>query len=330
MKKNNKTIFLNLACVAVLYAILFGLIASGVIGSYYLSILLMVGINIILATSLNLTTGFLGQLALGHAGFMAIGAYTAGIFTKNITGIPETAAFLLAILLGGLVAALFGFVIGIPALRLRGDYLAIITLGFGEIIRVVIENLSITGGGQGLTRIPRLTNFNTVFFITVLVIAFLFLFIRSRHGRAIIAIREDEIAAEACGVKVTYYRVLAFTLAAFLAGVAGALYAHKVGVLGAKDFGFARSIDIVVMVVLGGLGSFTGSIVAAIVLTILPELLRSFEGYRMVIYSVALIAMMIFKPGGLMNGYEFSMAKVMQAIKEKFGKPAKEKRGADK
>ena len=315
MTKNKKATYLvNLIGVVLLYGVLYLLIAGGFLSSYYRGILLMIGINIILATSLNLTTGFLGQLALGHAGFMSIGAYTAAIFTKTMLQLPTELRFPIGVLLGGLLAALFGLAVGIPALRLKGDYLAIITLGFGEIIRVIIENLQITGGGQGLIGIPRLTNFNAVFFTTVLIVALLYALIRSRHGRAIIAIREDEIAAEACGIKVTYYRTLAFTLAAFLAGIAGGLYAHYIGVLGAADFGFNRSIDIVVMVVLGGMGSFTGSIVAAVVLTALPELLRGFAGYRMILYSLALVAMMIFKPSGLMGNYEFSLSRLLKKL----------------
>ena len=320
----------NTLAIVLLYAIFYVLMYIGFIGKYYQSILLNIGINIILAVSLNLTTGFMGQLALGHAGFMAVGAYVAGIFSKSVSTLPASINIFAAVILGGVVAAVVGFAVGVPALRLRGDYLAIITLGFGEIIRVIIENLSITGGGQGLTKIPRITSFNAVFITVTLTMAFLYSFISSRHGRAVIAIREDEIAAEACGVKVTYYRTLTFTIAAFFAGVAGALYSHKVGVLGAKDFGFARSIDIVVMVVLGGMGSFTGSIVAAIILTILPELLQGFAEYRMVIYSIVLILMMVFKPGGLMNGYEFSLNQPIDALKKRFGKPQVSKEEAPK
>ncbi len=314
MPQQTRNYAINMAGIAALYLFFFALIQSGLLSRYYQGILLMAGINIILAASLNLTTGFLGQLALGHAGFMSIGAYAAALLTKNMPGVPDLLRFPLALLAGGLLAGLFGLLIGIPALRLSGDYLAIITLGFGEIIRVLIENMGITGGGQGLTGIKRLTNFHWVFFVTVASVAVLYALLRSRQGRSIIAIREDRIAAQASGIRVTYYRTLAFVISAFFAGVAGGLFAHYIGILGAKNFGFAKSIDILVMVVLGGMGNFTGAIVAAAVITILTELLREFAQYRMVIYSLVLIFVMIFKPSGLMGRYEFSFTRVLDRL----------------
>ena len=309
----------NAVATALLFAVLSPLIHMGVINSYLSGVMLVVMINIILAVSLNLTTGVLGQIALGHAGFMSVGAYTAALVVKYaqgagltlLSGGKPTAAgvllFLLSLLAAGLAASLFGLVVGIPALRLKGDYLAIITLGFGEIIRVIIENVKFTGGAQGLTGIPRLASFDMVYWVMALTVAVLFTFCRSRHGRAIKAIREDDIASEACGVSNTYYKVLAFTISAFFAGIAGAIYAQQVGVLGARTFNFIKSIDILVIVVLGGLGSLTGSIVAAIGLTVLPEVLRSFSQYRMLIYSLLLIVVMIFRPGGLLGTREFSL-----------------------
>jgi branched-chain amino acid transport system permease protein len=292
------------------------LIDEGIINGYYSGILTLICINVIMAVSLNLATGFLGQLVLGHAGFMSVGAYSAALFTMY-SGLPTMISFPIALLIGGAVAALFGFIIGIPALRLRGDYLAIITLGFGEIIRVLILNLKVTGGANGLSGIEQLTTFPYVFLIAVLTVVIIFAFIRSRHGRAVIAIREDEIAAEASGINTTYYKLLAFILAAFFAGIAGGLYAHNMGVLDPGKFDFNYSIEFLIMVVLGGMGSITGSVIAAIVLTILPEALRDFSSYRMLLYSVILICVMLFKPSGLMGQYEFSLSRLIKKVGKK-------------
>lgn len=320
MKKNLRSYIVNGVAVLVLFVILRVLMQIGIIDSYYSGILVTVGINIILAASLNLSTGFLGQLVLGHAGFMSVGAYASALFTMNIPeGIPLIVRFLISLLVGGLIAAVFGIAIGIPALRLRGDYLAIITLGFAEIIRVVILNLGFTGGGQGLKNIPTPTEdttdyFSVVFWVMVVVLVVLFTFIRSRQGRAIKSIRDDEIAAESCGINTTYYKILGFTVSAFFAGVAGGLYAHYITILDPSNFGFMRSIEILVMVVLGGMGSFTGSILAASVLTALPEALRAFSDYRLLIYSLLLIVMMIFKPSGLLGTYEFSLTRFLDKL----------------
>jgi branched-chain amino acid transport system permease protein len=209
-----------------------------------------------------------------------------------------------------------GVVIGIPALRLRGDYLAIITLGFGEIIRVMLFNLDITGGARGLRGIPKLAGFNVVFWICVLVVAVLYAVTHSKQGRAIMSIREDEIAAEAVGIPTVNYKLLGFVLAAFFAGVGGGLYAHYMTVLDPKTFNFMRSVEILVIVVLGGMGSLTGSIIAAIGLTILPEALRSFSEYRLLLYSALLIVMMIFKPGGILGQREFSVQGLLKRLKK--------------
>lgn len=283
----------------------------------------MVCINVILAVSLNLATGFLGQLVLGHAGFMSVGAYSAALFTMY-SGLPTVVSFPLALLVGGIVAAAFGVIIGVPALRLKGDYLAILTLGFGEIIRVLILAMPFTGGAAGLSGIPLLTTFTYVFIIAIITVAVIFAFIHSRHGRAVIAIREDEIAAEAAGIHTTYYKLLAFVLAAFFAGIAGGLYAHHIGVLDPSKFDFNYSVEILIMVVLGGMGSITGSIVAAIVLTLLPELLRGFSEYRMLIYSVILICVMLFKPSGLLGQHELSLTKILNKFRGKKAETKKE------
>lgn len=305
------------------------------IGRRWQSVLILICINIVLAISLNLTTGVLGQIALGHAGFMSIGAYTAALITKSFMAdlAPGTQVpiplYLMALIAGGIVAALIGLIVGLPALRLRGDYLAIVTLGFAEIIRVIIEYLDFTGGAQGLRGISKMTNLTVIVAITVAVVFLMFTLGRSRQGRAIISIREDEIAAESSGINTIYYKTMAFVVSAFFAGIAGGIYAHSMGILTAKTFGFMKSVEILIFVVLGGMGSFTGSIVAAILLTVLPELLRQFADYRMLVYSIMLVVVMIFKPSGLFGRYEFSLINTPKDIKEWFVKRAQRKKGAD-
>ena len=306
---------INLALVVGFYFLLTGLISSGVITNYWTGILITVGINIILAVSLNIATGYLGQLPLGHAGFMAVGAYAGGIFMK-----ATPAAALLkegnnAALIPYILAAI---VISIPALRLRGDYLAIITLGFGEIIRVVLTNIDsvlgfdFTYGAAGLKRIPKFSSVTLVFICVVLSCFFIHTMMKSKHGRAILSIRDNEIASESVGVNTTYYKTMAFVFSAMLAGIAGCLYAGYLGSLYPSTFKFMKSIEILVIVVLGGMGSMLGSIVSATVLTVLPELLRSVADYRMVAYSLALVIMMIFRPKGLFGSYDFSMSRVLE------------------
>ena len=309
----------NAGLLLVFYFLFFALIANGTINRYSSGIMTTMFINIILTVSLNLVSGFLGQLVLGHAGFMSVGAYTAALFTLY-SGLPITISFPISIVLAGVMAAVFGVIIGVPALRLRGDYLAIITLGFGEIIRVIILACDFTGGAKGLRGIPTilpkgsdatslaLAKYSYVFWLAVITVVVIWAFVRSRHGRAVIAIREDEIAAEASGIHTTYYKLFAFVMAAFFAGVAGSLYAHHIGVLDPGKFNFDYSVEILLMAVLGGLGSITGSIIAAVALTILPEFLRGFEDYRMLIYAVILIIVMLFKPSGLMGQREFSLS----------------------
>ena len=317
MNKKTRACILNLIAIVAIYLIVSMLISAGAISRGDRSTLMDIGIAIIMAVSLNLTTGFLGQLALGHAGFMAIGAYTAALITKNLTSVNLAISFPLGLIAGGLMAAVFGVIIGVPALRLKGDYLAIITLGFGEIIRVIFNNLPFTGGAMGLIGIKRVTDFNYVYVIVVLVVACLFTLGRSRHGRAILSIRENEVAAESTGIPTTYYKVFAFTLAAFFAGIAGGLYAHKMGTLSPATFDFNKSIDYLVMVVLGGMGSITGSILAATVLTLLPELLRFLADWRMLIYSLILVLMMLFRPKGLLGTAEFSLVAIWDWCAEK-------------
>lgn len=320
---------INLLLTVLLWAALFSQIENGNISRYWSGILVTVGINIILAVSLNMATGYLGQLPLGHAGFMAVGAYTGGIFMKatplaDLLKAGDTMGCLpyivVALLISGLMAGLFGLIIGIPALRLKGDYLAIITLGFGEIIRVVLTNIDsvlgfkFTYGASGLKRIPKIADFTLVFVCVALTCLIIHMLMKSRHGRAILSIRENEIAAEACGVHTTYYKVMAFVMSAFFAGVAGCLYAGYLGSLYPSTFKFMKSIEILVLVVLGGMGSMLGSILSATVLTVLPELLRGVAEYRMVAYSLLLVLMMIFRPKGLLGTYDFSLSRVLEKI----------------
>jgi branched-chain amino acid transport system permease protein len=293
-----------------------------VLSPYQLQVVVLCGINIVLAVSLNLINGFTGQFSIGHAGFMALGAYGSAMFSLHVGatwvarlqgyGLPQpiaaAPALLMALLVGGLLAALAGYLVGLPSLRLRGDYLAIVTLGFGEIIRVLILNIDAIGGARGLPGIPGWAN---VFWVGVGVAAVLALSYNladSTHGRALFAIRDDEVAAEALGVDTTSYKVLAFVLGAFFAGVSGGLFAHFLSYLNPNSFTFIKSIEVIAMVVLGGMGSVSGSVLAAILLTLLPELLRPVKEYRMVLYSLMLIVLMITRPQGLLGTREISLA----------------------
>jgi branched-chain amino acid transport system permease protein len=286
---------------------------------YYFQVLMLIGINVVLAVSLNLVNGFTGQFSIGHAGFMAVGAYASAMFTLKIgapfaaslTGVPlpvaQGIALLMALVAGGLLAAAAGWLVGLPSLRLRGDYLAIVTLGFGEIIRVVILNVNAIGGARGLPGIPPYATFFWVFGVVAVVIGLARNLAQSTHGRALFAIRDDEIAAEALGVDTTKYKVLAFVMGAFFAGVAGGLFAHFLSYLNPSSFTFIKSIEVIAMVVLGGMGSISGSVMAAIVLTLLPEVLRSVKDFRMVIYALMLIVLMITRPQGLMGTRELDL-----------------------
>jgi branched-chain amino acid transport system permease protein len=293
---------------------------------YYHRILVIMGINIALAVSLNIINGHAGQFSLGHAGFMAVGAYFAAFVsvyylspyvdkfpdTSTMHWILQNASLVAAALLGGGLAAVAGYIVGLPSLRLRGDYLAIVTLGFGEIIRVLILNIEKIGAARGFTGIPSWSNFFWVFFLAGLTVLISNRLVHSSVGRAFLAVREDQIAAEAMGVNTTKYKVKAFIVGSFLAGAAGALFAHYTpAYLNPTMFTFIRSFEVVAMVVLGGLGSITGSVVAAIILTFLPEGLRMVKNYipggrdpRMVIYSLMLIILMLTRPQGLLGRRE--------------------------
>lgn len=304
MKILNRNNILTAVFVLVLYLLGFVLSSTGIIDSYIMLNLMVVGINIILAVSLNLITGFTGQFSLGHAAFMSVGAYASAVVTAKM-GMP----FPIGLIAGALFAMIAGIIIGIPTLRLKGDYLAIATLGFGEIVRIVILNNEYLGGASGLMDIPQYTNWTWLYFMTALTIIFIKNFVDSKSGRACIAIREDEIAAESMGVNTTYYKVLAFAVGAFFAGIAGALYSGYFYFIKPDAFGFMKSIDILVIVVFGGMGSIIGSVVGAIALTVISLLLQSFPELRMVIYAVILFMIMVYRPQGLMGNYKFKFFK---------------------
>ena len=296
-------------CVAT-FAVLQALISLNFIDPFWELNIILIGINIILAAGLNLINGYTGQFSLGHAGFMAVGAYVSAIVTMKL-GLP----FIVAIMAGACAAGLLGLLIGLPTLRLSGDYLAIATLGLGEIIRITILNINYIGGASGFMGIPRYTNFAWVFFVCLFVLFFIKNFINSSHGRACISIRENELAAEAMGIDTTKYKVLAFTLGAAFAGVAGALFAHYFYVIHPASFTFISSFNYLTMVVLGGLGSITGSIAGAVILTFISAALASWPEWRMIIYSVMLIILMLYRPQGLFGNIELVNMNIFKRFK---------------
>ena len=281
------------------------------IDPYHLDVLTGIGINIILAVSLNLVNGYTGQFSLGHAGFMAVGAYLSAAVTVFLgpkllgedggTTLTQGLLFFSALVTGGLGAALAGLAVGVPSLRLKGDYLALVTLGFGEIIRVIFQNVEVLGGALGLNGIPPYTTIFWVLAFGALAVFTVTCLVHSTYGRGFLATKDDEVAAEAIGLNTTHYKIVAFVIGAFFAGAAGGLYGHFKMTITPTGFDFTKSIEIVVMVILGGMGNTVGVILAAILLTLLPEVLRPIAEYRMIIYSLLLIVLMIVRPQGLFN-----------------------------
>ena len=342
-----KRVLVTLVILAVLYALNLVMSEQGLFGFgvplYQVDLWKMAGINIILAVSLNLINGFTGQFSIGHIGFMAIGAYSSTFATvyytqglerwlTGVVGADVAAAivFTFVILVGALAAAIAGLIVGIPSLRLRGDYLAIATLGFAEIIRIIIVNTNKVGGATGFRgcvdsangvtcidesmgrlTIPAYTNFFWIGLFAVITIVVIYNIVNSDAGRALISIREDELAAQAMGVNTTRYKVTSFVISSAFAGVAGALYGHW-RLPHPADFTFGRSFEIIIMIVLGGMGSITGAVLGALVVTFLPELLRQLPGgvynYRLVIYALLLIIIMITRPQGMLGGREFGLS----------------------
>lgn len=339
--------------------VIFGVLSmTGVLGSQYSGLLIPIGIYIILSISLNLTVGILGELSLGHAGFMCIGAYAGGIFSliTQETINPSWLRMILALLVGAVAAAIFGVLIGIPVLRLRGDYLAIVTLGFGEIIKALANNIYLTMDKDGLhfsfasgvtgtdpetsklilegakgIKAPQDTTLILVVVVLMICLVILMNFINSRTGRACMAVRDNYIAAQSVGINVTKFRLIAFTVSAAIAGVAGVLYAHSLTVLAPKKFDYNLSILILVFVVLGGLGSLRGSVIATIVLYALPEIFRELGDYRMLIYAIVLILMMVFNnaPVFISLRERIGVSAPVQKIQGFFKRGGKKTGGAD-
>ena len=316
-----KRLLISVGVLAVLWAlngIFTGSLIPGVsMPPYILQVVCLAGINIILAVSLNLINGFTGQFSIGHAGFMAIGGYASASVTvalgprilAGLRFLPEFARdgalLLIALAVGAILAAIAGFLVGVPSLRLRGDYLAIVTLGFGEIIRVFILNIDAVGGARGYSGIPKLANFFWIYAFAALTVVVVSRTVNSSFGRTLVAIREDEIAAEAMGVDTTRSKVISFVLSSAMAGIGGGLFGHYLMYLHTNSFTFIKSIEIIIMIVIGGLGSITGSVLGAVLYIALTEGLREFSQYRMVLFSLLLIIIMIVRPQGILGHYEF-------------------------
>ncbi|HEU3326037.1 TPA: branched-chain amino acid ABC transporter permease [Streptococcus pneumoniae] len=314
MKENLKVNILWLLLLLAGYSLISVLVSVGVLNLFYVQILQQIGINIILAVGLNLIVVFSGQFSLGHAGFMAIGAYAAAIIGSKL---PTYGAFFGAMLVGALLSGAVALLVGIPTLRLKGDYLAVATLGVSEIIRIfIINGGSLTNGAAGILGIPNFTTWQMVYFFVVITTIATLNFLRSPIGRSTLSVREDEIAAESVGVNTTKIKIIAFVFGAITASIAGSLQAGFIGSVVPKDYTFINSINVLIIVVFGGLGSITGAIVSAIVLGILNMLLQDVASVRMVIYALALVLVMIFRPGGLLGTWELSLSRFFKKSKK--------------
>lgn len=314
MKENLKVNILWLLLLLAGYGLISVLVSVGVLNLFYVQILQQIGINIILAVGLNLIVGFSGQFSLGHAGFMAIGAYAAAIIGSKS---PTYGAFFGAMLVGTLLSGAVALLVGIPTLRLKGDYLAVATLGVSEIIRIfIINGGSLTNGAAGILGIPNFTTWPMVYFFVVITTIATLNFLRSPIGRSTLSVREDEIAAESVGVNTTKIKIIAFVFGAITASIAGSLQAGFIGSVVPKDYTFINSINVLIIVVFGGLGSITGAIVSAIVLGILNMLLQDVASVRMIIYALALVLVMIFRPGGLLGTWELSLSRFFKKSKK--------------
>ena len=310
LKVNTLWLFLLLAG----YGLITVLVSAGVLNLFHVQILEQIGINIILAVGLNLIVGFSGQFSLGHAGFMAIGAYAAAIIGSKS---PTYGAFFAAMLIGALISGAVALLVGIPTLRLKGDYLAVATLGVSEIIRIfIINGGSLTNGAAGILGIPNFTTWQMVYLFVIITTIATLNFLRSPIGRSTLSVREDEIAAESVGVNTTKIKIIAFVFGAITASIAGSLQAGFIGSVVPKDYTFINSINVLIIVVFGGLGSITGTIVSAIVLGILNMLLQDVASVRMIIYALALVLVMIFRPGGLLGTWELSLSRFFKKSKK--------------
>lgn len=317
MKFNYKDFFKNFSVVIILYLILFLSIMNEGIFSYKGSVYINILIYIIFAVSLSVTVGLLGLLNLGHAGFIAVGAYTGAYVSKLIINLPlnENIKFLFALIVSGIVAGIIGILLSILTQKFSGDYLAIITLAFGEIIKYVIQNLPFLGGASGFKGIPNYTTFTITYILAVITIATIMLVGYSKFGRSMVSIRENVIASENVGVNVNKIKMYGFFISAFFAGIGGSLFAHNLGVISPEKFSFIFSIEILVMVVFGGMGSISGAILAASFITIANEFLRGIAEYRALIYSISLVIIILYRPKGLLGTKEISLVEIIDKIK---------------
>ena len=331
LKKTTKVDFATYLGVIAVFIVVTVLQNGGMLNRKTLGLLVPICCYMSMAVSLNLTVGILGELSLGHAGFMSVGAFSGVIVSQSLlTAVPIAPVRLaIAMVVGAILAAIVGLLVGTPVLRLQGDYLAIVTMAFAEIIRVCFCNFSITGGGKTMSGILKLSTFDRAFWVMVVCVTIMFLFVRSRFGRTVQAIREDYIAAAASGINVTYYKVLTFAISAFFAGIGGGVYTHYMTAMIPTNFNFNYSAELLSEVIIGGTGSLTGSIIGAAFLSSLPELMRDFSTYRMLAYSVVLVLVMLFRPGGIFGRWEFSLTRLLEGVLNKSGKPkAKAAKGA--
>ncbi|MEN6635643.1 MAG: branched-chain amino acid ABC transporter permease [Clostridiaceae bacterium] len=336
-KKLAKTVY-PVAIVIVFYFATIILQKLGVFNKYYIQVMMFAGINIMMTASLNLVNGFTGQFCIGHAGFMSLGAYGAAVVTtmvfggKSISVFAQTPVFLLGLLVGGCVAAFVGALIGLPSLKLKGDYLAIVTLAFGEIVRAILRLIKPIGGARGMIGIPNYSTLAWILLFMTLTLYLLKNLIYSPYGRAFVAIRDNEIAADVMGIDTTKYKITSFCIAAFIAGVAGGLYAHLLAFIQPDSFSFTKSADFLVFMYAGGSGSLTGSIVGATILTILPEVLRFLADWRLVVYAAILVIVMLYRSDGLVGGKELPFMRIKRnALYEEplFGRKQNKKQSTD-
>lgn len=300
-----------------LYFLITFLRSKKILNGYIVQVLMIAGINTIMTCSLNLINGFTGQFCIGHAGFMSLGAYGSAVITTLVFGgkahtpaAMQPVVFILGLIVGGCVAAIIGALIGLPSLKLKGDYLAIVTLAFGEIVRAILRLIKPIGAARGMIGIPNYTNIGWIIFFVSVTMWLMRNLIYSPYGRAFIAIRDNEIAADTMGINTTKYKIMSFCIAAFVAGVAGGLYSHVLSFIQPDSFSFAKSSDFLVYLYAGGSGSMTGSLVGAVLLTVLPEVLRFLSDWRLAIYAVILVIVMLYRSEGLCGGWELPFMRI--------------------
>ncbi|MDR0847400.1 MAG: branched-chain amino acid ABC transporter permease [Lactobacillales bacterium] len=320
MKKNLSSYLLWAGVLAALFAVFYVLYFNGIMDMFIENTLVSIGIYIILALGLNLILGCAGQFSLGHAGFMGIGAYATAVVMTKIPGFDTPIGLAVSIVIGAILAAVVAVLVGFPTLRLKGDYLAIATLGVAEIIRIVINNIpDVTNGPAGIFGIERVIDWRVVFVFVIIAVLIAHNYVSSSNGRVTLAVKDDEIAAEAMGVNTTKYKVMVFVIGAVLASVAGSLYATYFQIVSPTDFGFLKSVDILIIVVIGGAGSLTGTITAAALIGFLNAELQDFGVLRMIIYALILIIVMLFRPDGLLGYKELSAKSIIKFVKGRLG-----------